>query len=164
MSSTAASNSSVGSQGDTWSNFFHYPVADPGFPRGGELPGAGAGRQHTNLPNFPKNCMKLKEFGPHGGMRPLHPLRSTTVTARKRSLQRLCFAPVCQSFCSQGAEVSTSVHSGIANPHPRSRHPPEQTPHKEQTPLHSACWEIPPTSGRYASYWNAYLFSFQFAK
>ena len=26
------------------------------------------------------------------------------------------------------------------------------------TPLHSACWEIRPTSGRYASYWNAYLF------
>ena len=25
------------------------------------------GRQHTILPNFPKNCMKLKEFGPPGG-------------------------------------------------------------------------------------------------
>ena len=24
-------------------------------------------RQHTNLSNFPKNCMKLKEFGPPGG-------------------------------------------------------------------------------------------------
>ena len=35
-------------------------MADPGFPRGG-------GRQHTILPNFPKNCMKLKEFGPPGG-------------------------------------------------------------------------------------------------
>ena len=41
-------------------------VADPGFPRGG---GANSprGRQHTILPNFPKNCMKLKEFGPEGG-------------------------------------------------------------------------------------------------
>ena len=28
------------------------------------------GRQHTILPNFPKNCMKLKEFGPPGGARP----------------------------------------------------------------------------------------------
>ena len=25
------------------------------------------GRQHTILPNFPKNCMKLKESGPPGG-------------------------------------------------------------------------------------------------
>ena len=24
------------------------------------------GRQRTNLPNFPQNCMKLKEFGPPG--------------------------------------------------------------------------------------------------
>ena len=42
------------------------PVADPGFPRGG---GANSpeGRQHTILPKFPKNCMKLKEFGPPGG-------------------------------------------------------------------------------------------------
>ena len=43
-------------------------VADLGFPRGGGVnsPGGG-GRQHTILPNFPKNCMKLKEFGPPGG-------------------------------------------------------------------------------------------------
>ena len=26
--------------------------------------GGGRRRQHTILPNFPKNCMKLKEFGP----------------------------------------------------------------------------------------------------
>ena len=42
------------------------PVADPGFPRGGGANSPG-GRQHTILPNFPKNCMKLKEFGPSGG-------------------------------------------------------------------------------------------------
>ena len=41
-------------------------VADPGFPRGGGANSPG-GRQHTILPNFPKNCMKLKEFGPRGG-------------------------------------------------------------------------------------------------
>ena len=29
--------------------------------------GGGGGRQHTILPKFPKNCMKLKEFGPPGG-------------------------------------------------------------------------------------------------
>ena len=49
----------------------HWPVADPGFARGG---GANPpeGRQHTLLPNIPKNCVKLKEFGPGG--RPSHPL------------------------------------------------------------------------------------------
>ena len=47
---------------------FDSPVADPGFPRGGGAKSPG-GRQHTILPNFPKNCMKLKEFGP-GGVRP----------------------------------------------------------------------------------------------
>ena len=33
--------------------------------RGRQL--SGGGRQHTILPNFPKNCMKLKEFGLRGG-------------------------------------------------------------------------------------------------
>ena len=32
-------------------------------------------RQHMILPKFPKNCMKLKEFGPGGGgARPSRPL------------------------------------------------------------------------------------------
>ena len=51
--------------------------------------------------------------------------------------------------------VSHSVHSwGFASVH-AGIHPPslqEQTP-----PRSSACWEIRTTSGRYASYWNAYL-------
>ena len=44
------------------------------FPGGGrQLPRGG--RQHTILPNFPKNCMKSKEFGRPGGggARPLRP-------------------------------------------------------------------------------------------
>ena len=54
------------------------PVADPGFPRGGGANSPG-GRQNTILPKFPKNCMKLKEFGPPGGARvPCDPLRSAT--------------------------------------------------------------------------------------
>ena len=40
-------------------------MADPGFPRGGGANSPG-GRQHTILPKFPKNCMKLKEFGARG--------------------------------------------------------------------------------------------------
>ena len=43
-----------------------YTVADPGFSQWGGANSPG-GRQHTILPNFPKNCMKLKEFGPQGG-------------------------------------------------------------------------------------------------
>ena len=56
------------SQADLTQAFLRYKcepisMADPGFPRGG-------GCQHTILPNFPKNCMKLKEFGPPGGAPP----------------------------------------------------------------------------------------------
>ena len=41
--------------------------ADPGFPIGGgaNRPGGGGlggGRQHIKMPNFPKNCMKLRKF------------------------------------------------------------------------------------------------------
>ena len=46
-------------------------VADPGFPRGGGATLRGC--QYTILPKFPKNCMKLKEFGP-GGRTSLTPL------------------------------------------------------------------------------------------
>ena len=48
----------------------HPAVADPGFPRGGHL----GGRQHTILPNFPKKCMKFKEFGPPEGAQLLRAL------------------------------------------------------------------------------------------
>ena len=54
-----------------------------------------------------------------------------------------------------------------------SRHPPGadtpqadthhgQTPPRADTPQSSACWEIRAITGRYASYWNAYLFSTKF--
>ena len=48
-----------------------HSVADPGFPRsGGASPG---GRQHTILPNFPKNCMQLKKLDRGEGVRPSRP-------------------------------------------------------------------------------------------
>ena len=54
-------------------------AADPGFPRGGGANSPwGGGRQHTILSNFPKNCMKLNEFGPGGACVPRAPLRSAT--------------------------------------------------------------------------------------
>ena len=50
-------------------------VVDPGS-RGANSQG---GHQHTILPNFSKNCMKSKEFGPPEGMRvPRATLRSAT--------------------------------------------------------------------------------------
>ena len=48
---------------------------------------------------------------------------------------------------------------------PWTRHPPDQasprpgTPWTRHPPLRSACWEIWSTSRRYASYWNAILFT-----
>ena len=36
--------------------------ADPGFPVGGGTNPPGGGRQHMILPNFAKNCMKLRKF------------------------------------------------------------------------------------------------------
>ena len=50
---------------DGWVN--GWAVADLGFPRGGGANSPGGGRQHMISPKFPKNCMKLKEFGPPGG-------------------------------------------------------------------------------------------------
>ena len=51
--------------------------------------------------------------------------------------------------------VSAPVHAGIHTTIPPDQ---RQTPLGADTPPHSACWEIRATSGRYASYWNAYLF------
>ena len=46
------------------------------FPdEGAPIPSLG-GRQHTILPNFPQNCMKLKEFGLLGRASLVPPLRS----------------------------------------------------------------------------------------
>ena len=62
------------------------PVAVQGFPRGGGTNPPG-GRQHTILPNFPKKCMKLKEFGPPGEREsltpPLDPPLQTVILTRE---------------------------------------------------------------------------------
>ena len=48
---------------------------DPGFPVGWGANPQGVGRQHTNLPDFPKNCMELRKVwsvrGAHAGGAPL---------------------------------------------------------------------------------------------
>ena len=52
-------------------------VADSGFPRGRRRNSKG-GPPHTILPIFPKNCMKLKEFGSPRGASLAPALRSAT--------------------------------------------------------------------------------------
>ena len=49
--------------------YHHWSVTDLGFPQGGGVNPPRGGREHTILPNSPKNCMKLKEFGRRGGGR-----------------------------------------------------------------------------------------------
>ena len=57
---------------------------------------------------------------------------------------------------------SASVHAGIAEPL-RSGYPPgADPPGADPCHLCGACWEIRPNSGRYASYWNAYLLLLKF--
>ena len=58
--------------------------------------------------------------------------------------------------------VCDSVHRGgstWAGTPPRDQVPPRPgtPPRSRYTPTSSACWEIWATSGRYASYWNAFL-------
>ena len=87
------------------------------------------------------------------------------------------FRCVCQEFCSQGGvpgQVPTpprgpgtppapgthtprdQVHTPPGTRSPRTRYNP---PGSRYTPFRSsACWEIRATSGRYSSYWNAFLF------
>ena len=85
--------------------------------------------------------------------------------------QRSCgqgniFAPVCHSVhggglpqCMLGCHPpgSRDATPGSRHPHPpRSRHPPEQTPPAADTPP-EADSGIRSMSGRYVSYWNAFL-------
>ena len=71
-------------------------------------------------------------------------------STRKRSLRRLCFY-TCLSVilftAGLGWGASAPVHAGMHTPRTRDRHAPGS----------SARWEIRATSGRYASYGNAYL-------
>ena len=89
-------------------------------------------------------------------------------TARKRSLgQGNIFGSTYQEFCLGGSlpqcmlryppQEQTPPRPGTPQDQapPGNRHPP---PRPGTPSLHSACWEIRSTSGRYTSYWNAILF------
>ena len=110
--------------------------------------------------------------------------KNQLVTARILSLgQGNIFSSVCQEFCPQGGvpQCMLGYHTPLGPGPPEQTHPPRPgTPHppdkvplgadtpqtrppRPGTPLHSACWEIRSTSGRYASYWNAILSINQFS-
>ena len=105
----------------------------------------------------------------------LYPIFGVFLPPANEVCECYVFTPVCQSFCSRGV-CSSAWWDAPPCPHPpaRGRHPPgdqRQTPPRDkgQTPPpppkprgryppgSSVCWEIRATSGRYASYWNAYL-------
>ena len=70
------------------------------------------------------------------------------ITGRNEVGPRVIFSQACvKNSVHRGGRVSASVHAGIHPP------PPEQTP----DPGEANC-SIRSTSGRYASYWNAFLY------
>ena len=83
------------------------------------------------------------------------------ITVRKRSLgQGNIFSSVCQEFCSQRGRVPGQVHPQ-AGTSPWAGTPP--TPPTRYTHRAGTCWEIRATSGRYASYRNAFLLKIGFS-
>ena len=70
-------------------------VVVPGFPRGGGANSQGRGANLISGQKFPKNCIKMKDFGPGGrGRVSLPPLRSANVAhrrARERDFLRFVF-------------------------------------------------------------------------
>ena len=100
------------------------------------------------------------------------------ITGRNEVVAKVMFLQVC--VCPQGGRVSASVHAGMPYPlppveTPRMERPPpgtRQTPRMEDPPLPETRQTLPgdqadppreadsgirSTSGRYASYWNAFL-------
>ena len=81
---------------------------------------------------------------------------NSIVTACKQSLRRLCFY-TCLSVILFKGGMSASVHAGIHTP--LGRHAPlGQTPPPGR-PAPQCMLGDTGNKGRYASYWNAYLFS-----
>ena len=131
-------------------------MADPGFPRGGGANSPG-GHQHTILPNFPKNCMKLKEFGPPGGgASKILLCRSATdehVYIKFGYLQ-IQFKAQNMGVCIQGSDVRVQG-SGVCIQGRGFASRGGGSASRGKTTMRY--YGIQSTSGRYASYWNASL-------
>ena len=114
-----------------------------------------------------RHCFSLylpKYYRIQGGARDACPLSvsSLLLPAATKLGQGNIFTSVCQEFCPQGGEGVCL--SACWDTPPREQTPREQTPPRtRQTPLpREAGSSIRSTSGRYASYWNAFLFSYSF--
>ena len=78
-------------------------------------------------------------------------MNDAIITARKRSLgQGNISTPVCHSVHRGGVCLNACWDTTPAAPRANATPP-------------TACWEIRSTRGRYVSYWNAILFSLNFA-
>ena len=83
-------------------------------------------------------------------------LLTKLVTARKRSLRRLCFHR-CLSVHRGGVCTIACWGTAFLGRHQPGRHLPGQTPPWADTPsstMHAGIWS---TNRRYASHWNAFL-------
>ena len=88
---------------------------------------------------------------------------SSFITARKRSLRRLCFYTCLSVLLFTVGGVPGQAPPWAGTP-PKQVHLPwagtprwAGSPPGRYTPL--PCWEIRATNGRYAFYWNALLFT-----
>ena len=134
-------------------------------PRTGPGPGTIGFHTHFPVPG-PVQCewaitpVKVKQASP-----------TYSLPAATKLWPRLCFYS-CLWFCPQGGVCLSAcwdtTHPWEQTPPradppgadtPRSRHPPGADTPWEQTPPRKADSSIRPMSGRYASYWNAFLYS-----
>ena len=117
--------------------------------------------------NWLTRTVKLKDEFPHGFSHitvSFHSVKLCSTRIVKQVFyrpQRSCgqcniFTPVCHSFCSRGGGGGLPQCMLGYHP-PREQTPPEQT----NNPPGEADSSIRSTSGRYASYWNAFLFKNQ---
>ena len=78
-------------------------------------------------------------------------------------LECILVTPVCHSV-HRGGRGSASMHAGIPPPEADTTHPPPPSPGPDTPPLSRppprSDSSIRSTSGRYASYWNAFFFPF----
>ena len=149
---------------------------DPGFPVGGGASPPGEGRQHTNLPDFPKNCMKLRNFWSVGGGRapgcpPLDPPLHVPHDVLHHTVQP---PPQPQPRLSlQTWDMGTPYTYLSPDPSPllltsggHHWRPVQacsfdltvQPPAPTTTDIWWPPMNIQLTSGQYVSYWNAFLF------
>ena len=80
---------------------------------------------------------------------------SVLITGRNEVVAKVIFLQV--SVCPQGGRVSASVHAGMPYPLRMESPPWMEEPPPDGEPPREADSSIRSTSGRYASYWNAFL-------